>query len=415
MITLVLSGQLSAGVGATAAPTVTATLLSEFPHVELPADADTLTISGVKVVALDSDGTGLVAPATISVEVIDDQPSAEISADTTVGAATDTADTVAEDGADLTGAITLVEGADQDATLVVTLAAGRGQPLTFTLDGTAQSQSATVTLGGDELGVLTIAIAAGGTATWTFNPSLDPSGAPSFSFTATVTDTDGDVDADTHTINITEGAPPTSTGTLALVVDEKDLADGTTAGGNAGGDPDTQDIEQGGLVFTSGSDAIASIKFDLAAGQPTTGTGLDGSITWALSGDGLTLTGSLGGTAVITLVLSGQLTAGVGATAAPTVTATLLSEFPHVELPADADTLTISGVKVVALDSDGTGLVAPATISVEVIDDSRQRRSVRTRRLVLRRIRRTRLRKTGRICLARSRLSRARTRMRRLW
>ena len=104
-------------------------------------------------------------------------------------------------------------------------------------------------------------------------------GDPSFSFTATVTDADGDVDADTHTISITEGAPPTSSGTLALVVDEKDLADGTTAGGAAGGDPDTQDIEQGGLVFTSGSDAIASIKFDLAAGQPTTGTGLDGSIS----------------------------------------------------------------------------------------------------------------------------------------
>ena len=171
--------------------------------------------------------------------MIDDEPSVEISADTTVGAATDTADTVAEDGADLSGAITLVEGADQDATLVVSLTGATGGPLTFTLDGTAQSQSATVTLGGDELGVLTIAIAAGGTATWTFNPSPDSTGAPSFSFTATVTDADGDVDADTHTINITEGAPPTSTGTLALVVDEKDLADGTTAGGDAGGDPDT--------------------------------------------------------------------------------------------------------------------------------------------------------------------------------
>ena len=122
VITLVLSGQLTAGVGATAAPTVTATLLSEFPHVELP-DADTLTISGIRVVALDSDGTGLAAPATISVEVIDDEPSVEIGADATVGAATDTSDTVAEDGADLTGAITLVEGADQDATLVVS--AGR--------------------------------------------------------------------------------------------------------------------------------------------------------------------------------------------------------------------------------------------------------------------------------------------------
>ena len=65
---------------------------------------------------------------------------------------------------------------------------------------------------------------------------------------------------------------------------------------------------------------------------------------------------------MIELVLSGQLTAGVGGTAAPTVTATLLSEFPH-EI-GDADTLTITGIKVVALDSDGTGLAAPATISV---------------------------------------------------
>ena len=320
VITLVLSGQLSAAAnGATAAPTVTATLLSEFPHENL-ADADTLTISGIRVVALDSDGTGLAAPATISVQVIDDEPSVEIAP--AVADATPTTDTVAENGADLSGAITLVEGADQDATLVVSLTGATGGPLTFTLNGTAQSQSATVTQGADELGVLTIAIAAGGTATWTFNPTPDSTGNPSFSFTATVTDADGDVDADTHTISITEGAPPTSSGTLALVVDEKDLADGTTAGGNAGGEagnPDTVDVETGGLVFTSGSDAIASIRFDLAAGQPTTGTGLDNlaGITWALSGDGLTLTGSIGATPVITLVLSGQLSAAAKARRRP--------------------------------------------------------------------------------------------------
>ena len=117
-------------------------------------------------------------------------------------------------------------------------------------------------------------------------------GNPSFSFTATVTDADGI--ADTHTINITDGAPPTSTGAhFALVVDEKDLADGTTGAldtGGEAGNPDTVDIAQGGLVFTSGSDAIASMHPDLAGNHPTTGTGLDGSITWALSSDGLTLT-----------------------------------------------------------------------------------------------------------------------------
>ena len=74
---------------------MTATLLSEFPHENL-ADADTLTITGIKVVALDSDGTGLAAPATISVQVIDDEPSVEIAP--AVADATPTTDTVAEDG-----------------------------------------------------------------------------------------------------------------------------------------------------------------------------------------------------------------------------------------------------------------------------------------------------------------------------
>ena len=283
------------------------------------------------------------------------------------------------------------------------------------MNGAAQSHVCDGDAGGDELGVLTIEIAAGGAVTWTFNPSPDSSGNPSFSFTATVTDADGDVDADTHTISITEGAPPTSTGTLALIVDEKDLADGTTAGGNAGGEagnPDTVDVETGGLVFTAGSDAIASIKFDLAAGQPTIGTGLDNlaAITWALSGDGLTLTGSIGATPVITLVLSGQLTAGVGGTAAPTVTATLLSEFPHENL-ADADTLTITGIKVVALDSDGTGLAAPATISVQVIDDEP---SVEIAPAVADATPTTdTVAEDGPNCLARSRLWRVRTRTRR--
>ena len=166
---------------------------------------------------------------------------------------------------------------------------------------------------------------------------------------------------------------PQSLGTLGqLVVAEKDLPDGTVAGGpgadpDAGTDPDTQDVEEGALVFIAGTDAIASVKFDLAANQPTTGTDLDGTISWALSSDGLTLTGSIASTDVITLVLSGDLTATAnGGTAEPTVTATLLEEFPHEDVP-DADTLTISGIQVVATDTDND--TATATISVEVIDD----------------------------------------------
>jgi hypothetical protein len=242
--------------------------------------------------------------------------------------------------------------------------------LSFTLDGTPDSGSATVTVSGEVLGVLTITTDANGDATWSFDPTnVDNSVSdPSFTFIATVTDDDGDEATDSHTVTVTDGQGPGAEGTLALIVDEKDLADGTVAGGPAGGDPDTQDVEQGGLVFTAGSDAITSIKFDLAASQPTTGTGLDGSIVWSLSGDGLTLTGSIGGTDVITLVLSGELTATAGGgTAAPTVTATLLDEFPHEDVP-DFDTLTISGITVVASEADPTDFVT-ATISLQVLDD----------------------------------------------
>ena len=157
---------------------------------------------------------------------------------------------------------------------MVSLTGATGGPLTFTLNGTAQSQFATVTQGADELGVLTIAIAANGTATWTFNPTPDSTGNPSFSFTATVTDADGDVDADTHTISITEGAPPTSSGTLALVVDEKDLADGTTAGGDAGGDPDTRTSSRADLCSRPARTRLRASSLTLRRASRRRGPGL---------------------------------------------------------------------------------------------------------------------------------------------
>ena len=267
--------------GGTAAPTVTATLLSEFPHENFGGrgHADDLR---VKVVATDSDGTPIAAPATISVEVIDDQPSVEIARGCGCNARRRTRlrkTRPADRGYDRDHGRRgpgCDAGGDAGWSCDVP---GRGDDQ-FTLGAAGSTQSATVLSGtGDVLGVLSVDDGRRGRCDVAFDPTPDSTGDPSFSFTATVTDADGDVDTDTHTISITDGAPPTSTGTLALVVDEKDLADGTTAGGNAGGDPTPSDIETGGLVFTSGSDAIASIKFDLAAGQPTTGTGLDGSIT----------------------------------------------------------------------------------------------------------------------------------------
>ena len=105
--------------------------------------------------------------------------------------------------------------------------------------------------------MLSVTTDANGDATWTFDPALDVTQPASFTFTATVTDKDGDVDTDTHTISITDGADPTTSGSLTLIVDEKDLSDGTTAllnTGGEGGNPDTVDVDTGTLSFTAGSD-----------------------------------------------------------------------------------------------------------------------------------------------------------------
>ena len=133
------------------------------------ADADTLTISGIKVVATDSDGTGLAAPATISVEVLDDQPDVEVSGATTV----------AEDApSPIAGTIAITEGADQDATLAVTLVSPAtfqgGATISFTLGAAGSTQSATVLSGtGDVLGVLSVTTDTAGDATWSFDAAPD--------------------------------------------------------------------------------------------------------------------------------------------------------------------------------------------------------------------------------------------------
>ncbi len=122
----------------------------------------------------------------------------------------------AANGSSIGAAIPITEGADQDGTLDVTLAGGAtlSTSLSFLLDGTPASQSATVTASnGEVLGILTISTDANGDANWLFYPaSVDNSnGDPSFTFVATVTDTDGDVASDSHTVTITEGARPART------------------------------------------------------------------------------------------------------------------------------------------------------------------------------------------------------------
>src|SRR6201999_1744068 len=94
------------------------------------------------------------------------------------------------------------------------------------------------------------------------------------------------------------------------------------------------------------------------------------SITWQLdAGDATnrTLLGKIGGVTMITLTLTGDVTAaGGGGIATPTVTATLNDNFPHENSP-DADSLTINGLVVNATDTDGE--ITTGLVNVTVVDD----------------------------------------------
>ena len=151
--------------------------------------------------------------------------------------------------------------------------------------------------------------------TWSFAAkiSLDQTPTPpTVTFTVAVADRDGDTDSDAHTITVTDGPDARSTGTASLTVEESDLSTGAT-GSTPSGTGETS--VPTGLSFVTGSDAI-SLSF--AASQSPVVSGLDdtASITWqrdlASDPSGRTLLGKIGGVTVITLTLTGDVTAAGG-------------------------------------------------------------------------------------------------------
>ena len=129
---------------------------------------------------------------------------------------------------------------------------------------------------------------------------------------------------------------------LSLTVDDQNLADGSTPGSTSSTDS---------IVFTPGSDAIASIVFGDT-------TGLDGGLTWERVSDTEIVGRDSGGTTVVTLTLVRD-----GNTADVTVT---LNDNYHHSGSGD-DLANLGSVKVVATDTDGDA--AEGTVNVGVSDD----------------------------------------------
>ena len=159
---------------------MTATLSDNFPHENAP-DADSLTITGLVVNATDTDGE--ITTGTVNVTVVDDRPNVEIVA--AVADGTPTTDSVAEGGT-LNGTWTLNDGADDVASITVSVAGQPNQVVTLPGGGPAVF----------DLPAGTLTVNANGTWSFAAKINVDQTPAPpTVTFTVTVTDGDGDPDS----------------------------------------------------------------------------------------------------------------------------------------------------------------------------------------------------------------------------
>ncbi|MCA0904765.1 lysis protein, partial [Qipengyuania aquimaris] len=272
---------------------------------------------------VDQDNN-VIGSGEIQVSIVDDVPTA-----------TDqTLITVAEDAADIGGNVMTDGVADTEGADGATVTA-----ITVGSETVAVPQDGNVATLTNANGTYTIDM----DGNWTFNPtdSLDQTGGSIVAdFTYTLTDGDGDVDTGAQPIRIEDGQAPGNPDGLDLALDDQNLADGSTPGGD--------DFDQGTINFVPGSDPFATIVF---------GDVLDlgGDLDWVRTGDFEIVGSDTNGPVVtLTLVVSGN---------DATVTATLNDNYLGHDLAGD-DLEDLGFVNVVATDTDGDKAVGRVDVSV---------------------------------------------------
>jgi VCBS repeat-containing protein len=340
------SNELVFTVSVDASGTVTLDQLRAVVHPDGSNPDDAVSLSSANLISLtrsstitDKDGDSATDTASINIgqaiSFKDDAPSLQVTG----------GDTSVSEGQSITnGTWTSASGADAPATTKVVIGVTE-----YSLNTGIDTGKGTLTVNSN--------------GTWTFAAAPNQSNPQTVTFSVKITDKDGDAASDSHTITINDGADPAVSGGQVMTVNEAALLIGTNPSSTAETDTAT-------LTFTSGSDAITSMVFG-STDDITVNAGLDDSqsITWVASNGGRTLTGSIGGTAVIQLDLTGATSVAAGSnTGNVTVTATLLDNMLHENTP-DADSLVISGIKVVGTDSDGDTATHTFT-GVTVLDDA---------------------------------------------
>jgi large repetitive protein len=326
--------------------TVTATLNNNYDsHPSFTAD-DLANLGSIGVVATDTDGD--TAIGTVNVRVSDDVPTA----------VADGAQSVAEDGANISGNVLTndTQGADGASVTHINLGSGFVAINTGTPVAGGAFQFSTAN------GVYTIAP----DGAWTFNPNGNLSNAADINagFSYRITDADNDISEAVQPITVTDGANPLATRNAVITVDEEGIGTANATGSNAGANSENG---QDTVSFTAGSDNITAIAFGAIAGLTADVNGVPGAdIVWTRVSD-TQITGAIGGMTAITINLTPPaLPILAGASGSATVAVILSDNFPHPNA-AGENVITLSGLNVVATDTDGDP--ASATVTINVTDD----------------------------------------------
>ncbi|MBU0863132.1 MAG: VCBS domain-containing protein [Alphaproteobacteria bacterium] len=290
------------------------------------ADNGTNVVPAVETFTYNvTDAFGNVTQNVIVIDVIDDVPVAR----------SEPSIMVAEDAAAISGNLLANDTSGADGATVTSVTIG----------------SAVVAVAAT--GITTISNANGtysfqANGAWSFDPVPQISVLPIHAnFTYTITDGDGDQSSAVQLIRLTDGTEPTASDPIQLTVDDQHLESGSTPS------PMQPVSASGNIVFTPGSDAIASIGF----GDIST---LDGGLSWTLESDNQIIgwDADENPVVVIDLSLSGDVA---------TVTVTLQYNYGlHPDVTID-DLSELGFIEVVATDADGDQVAG--TVNISVSDD----------------------------------------------
>ena len=321
-----------------------------------------------------SDGTES-ASATITIEIIDDEPKFHAADYNGEALGTGVAPTISVGTTNATGELVFNFGADGAKSPAMDIVFGTNTaPVGLTYSVVDNVLMAKVTQ--SDIAAFTVTLNEDNTFAFNITPAgLVFFAAPSLTqLTFNVSGIDGDNDSAPGSFSVyVDGysAPSGSDEVAKVTVDEAaldlaqdgdDLDAGEVIGSDAGSYYESNSTS---VAFTAGSLALTSFAFaDPTGGNQPTISGLDdgANVTWAIQSG--RLVGFIGGSVAIILELA-PASVAANSTGSATVRVTLTDAFPHQDSP-DADSLVIEGIVVTASDNVTT---VSGRVDVTVLDD----------------------------------------------